>query len=153
MPPFLKAETNVSDQLLEFLNNCHSNINLTCKITPKKFLDTKIYCNNSSIITKMHRKVRKIILHWFSSIPSRYKRNENHRDLGRAERISSDFNNAKMLTHQKFHNAGYPSSFTNSAIRDYQHKQNKKQDQEDEYIISPNLLEIIDIAGVSIYPA
>ena len=47
-----------------------------------------------------------------------------------------------MLICQKFDNAGYPSPFTNSVIRDYEHKQNKKQQQEDEYIIPPNFFEI-----------
>ena len=46
-----------------------------------------------------------------------------------------------MLIRQKFDNAGYPSPFTNSVIRDYEHKQNKRQDQEDEYIMLSNLFE------------
>ena len=31
-----------------------------------------------------------------------------------------------MVIRQKFDNAAYPSLFTNSVIRDYEHKQNKR---------------------------
>ena len=69
-------------------------------------------------------------------------RNAIHGDLCRAECISSNFNNEKMLIRQKFDNASYPSPFTNSVITDYEHKQNKRQQQEDEYIIPPNFLKL-----------
>ena len=64
------------------------------------------------------------------------------RDLGRAERISSDFNNEKILIRQKLDNAGYPSPFMNSVIKDHEHKRSKRQDQEDECITPTNLLEL-----------
>ena len=51
-------------------------------------------------------------------------------------------NNEKMLIRQKFDSAGFPSPFTNSVIRDYEHKQDRRQQQEDEYIIPPNYFEI-----------
>ena len=44
---------------------------------------------------------------------------------------------------QKFYNTGYPSPFTNSVIRDYEHKQNKRQDQEDKYIVPPNFFKMV----------
>ena len=135
---FTRRKTNVPDQLLKFFNNYHPNIKLTYEINQVKFLDTKICYNNSSITTKVHRGVTKLTMQWSSGIPKRYKRNAVHGDLCRAERISSNFNNKKILIRQKFDNAGYPSPFTNSVIRDYEHKQNKKQQQEDEYIIPPN---------------
>ena len=74
----------------------------------------------------------------------------NHEDLYRAECTLSNFNNEKMLIRQKFDNAGYPSSFTNSVIRDYEHKQNKREHQEGEYIVPPNFFEIEKIGGFSI---
>ena len=61
----------------------------------------------------------------------------------RAERIASELNNEKMLLCQNVDNAGYSSPFTNSVIIDFEHKQNKRQEQEDEYIIPPNLFEIV----------
>ena len=70
--PSLKA--NFADQLLEFFNNYHPNIKLTYKINPEKFLDTKICYNNSSITTKVYRRLTKLTSHWSSSIPKRYKR-------------------------------------------------------------------------------
>ena len=36
-----------------------------------------------------------------------------------------------MLISQKFDNAGCPSPFANSVIRDYEGKQNRRQQQED----------------------
>ena len=39
-------------------------------------------------------------------------------DLCRAAHIGSDFNNKKMLIRKKTNNAGYPSPFKNSVIRD-----------------------------------
>ena len=52
------------------------------------------------------------------------KRNAIHGDLCRAERISSGFNNEKILIRLKFVNAGYPSPFMNSVIRDYEENRN-----------------------------
>ena len=139
---FIKRKTNLPDQLLKFLNNYHPNIKSTYEINPEKFLDTKICYNNSSIITKVHRRVTKLTTHWSSSVPKRYKQNAVHGDLCRAERISSNVNNEKILIRQKFDKAGCPSPFIYSVIRYYEHKQNKKQQQEDEYIIPPNFFEI-----------
>ena len=51
---FTRRETNVPDQLLEFLHNYHPNIKLTNEINPKKFLDPKICYNNRSITNKVH---------------------------------------------------------------------------------------------------
>ena len=43
-----------------------------------------------------------------------------------------------MVIHQKFDNEGYQSFFTNSVIRDYERKQNTRQQQECAYILAPN---------------
>ena len=135
------VKTSVPDQLLEFLNNYYPSNILTYEINPEEFLDTKICYNNGSIATKVHRWVTKLAPHWSLSIPKIYKWNGDHRDLCRVERISSDFNNEMMLIRQKFDKCN-PSPFTNSVIRDYEHKQNKIQQQEGEYIRPPNFFEI-----------
>ena len=148
------VKTSVPDQLLEFLNNYYPSNILTYEINPEKFLDTKICYNNGSIATKVHRWVTKLAPHWSLSIPKIYKWNGDHRDLCRVERISSDFNNEMMLIRQKIDKCN-PSPFTNSVIRDYEHKQNKIQQQEGEYIRPPNFFEIakrINVDGVSILP-
>ena len=85
----------------------------------------------------MHLRDAKLTTQWSSIIPKRYKRNAIHGGLSRAKRLSSKFNNEKMLIHQKSHNPVYPSSVTNSVIRDYEHKKNRRQKQEDEYITPP----------------
>ena len=92
---------------------------------------------NFSITTKVHRRGTKVTPHCSSSIPKRYKRNEIHADLCRAKRTSSNFNNEKMLI--RLDNADYLSPFTKSVIRGYEHKQNKRQQQEDKYSILPNI--------------
>ena len=87
------------------------NIKLTYEINPEKFFDIKICYYNSSITTKVHLRVTKLTPPLLSSIPKRYKQNAVHGDLCRAEHISSDFNNEKVLIHQRFDNAGYPTPF------------------------------------------
>ena len=60
-----------------------------------------------------------------------------------------------MLNRQKFENAVYPLPFTNGVIRDYEHKQNRRQQEEDEYITPRNFIwncERINIGGVSVLP-
>ena len=138
---FTRRETNFPDQLLEFLNNYYPSIILIYEMNPEKFLDTKICYNNGSIATKVHRSVTKLTPHWSSRIPKIYKGNAAHGNLWRVERISSDFNNEKMLIRQKFDKCNL-SPFSNSVIIDYEHKQNKRQQQEDECITPPNFSEI-----------
>ena len=87
--------------------------------------------DNSSITSKVHRRVTKLAADWSSSIPKRYKENAMHGDCCRAERVSSNFSNEKILIRQMCDNTGYPSPFINSAIRAYEHKQNRRQQQED----------------------
>ena len=70
---FTRRKTNIPDQLLEFLNNYHPNIKLTHEINPEKFHDTKMCYNNSSITTKVYRRVTKLIPPWPSSILETYK--------------------------------------------------------------------------------
>ena len=94
----------------------------------------------------------------FTTLVFRYSeemRNAIQGNLCRAERLLSNFNNEKMLIRQKFDNADYPSPFTNSVIRNYEHKQNRRQQQENEYIIPVNFFgncKRMNIGGVSILP-
>ena len=124
---FTRGRTDVPDKLWEFFNNYQSNIKLTYEIDPGVFLETKICYSNSWITIKEHRRLTEVTKHWFLSIPKSYKRNAFGGDLCRAECISSDFIKKKMLIHQKFDNADYSSS----VIRDYELKQNERQEQED----------------------
>ena len=119
------------------------------KSIQRSFLTPRYVYNSSLITTKVHQRVTNLTPHWSSSIPKRYKQNAIHGDLCRAERISSHFNN------EKFDNAGYPSLFTIRVIMDYEHKQNRRQQQEDEYIIPPKFLDVAKesvLAGFSYYP-
>ena len=70
---FTRRKTSVPDQTLEFFNNYHPNIKLTYEINPKKFPDSKISYNNSSINTEVHQKVTKLTPDCSSSIPKRYR--------------------------------------------------------------------------------
>ena len=64
-------------------------IKYTIEVIPDKFLDTEIIQNNGIITTEVNRKYRKLLVHWTSRIPKRYKRNSITGDLKRALRISS----------------------------------------------------------------
>lgn len=99
--------------------NCKRFVDDVFVTIQKSFFNTKIYFNSGFIASKMHLKVTKLAPRQSSSIPKRQKQNALYGDLRSAELIPSNFNNKKMLIHQKFYSAGYPSSCTDSAIRDY----------------------------------
>ena len=46
---FTRRKKNTPDKLFQFLNNYHQNIKLTCEISPKKFIDTKIIAINNTL--------------------------------------------------------------------------------------------------------
>ena len=65
---FTRCKTNVPEKLLEFLNNYHPNIKLTCEISPEKSLDN----SSCSVTIKVHQKATKPTGNWSSSIPKRF---------------------------------------------------------------------------------
>ena len=129
---------NQPDVLLDFLNNYHQNIKLTCEINPEKFLDTKLVKHNNIFTTEVFRKETKVTPHWSSHVPKRYKRNTINGELSRASRISSDFHKEKQQIWSKFKKADYPIPFINSVIKDYDKKLTSREEEE-EYLIPPNL--------------
>ena len=63
---------NQPDVLLDFLNNYHQNIKLTCEINPEKFLDTKLVKHNNIFTTEVFRKETKVTPHWSSQLQTKY---------------------------------------------------------------------------------
>ena len=63
---------------MNYFRNLTTTINLNMKYTiqvkPERFLDTKVY-NNSVITTKIKCSERKLLVHWSSKAPERYKKN------------------------------------------------------------------------------
>ena len=138
---FTRRKKNMPDKLFQFLNNYHQNIKLTCKISPKKFLDTKIIANNNTLKTAVFRKETKLTSHWSSCVPKSYKRSAFNGDLSRSKRISSNFGNETKIIKEKFVKAEYPLVFINSVLRDFNNKTIPPVADEDEYIIPPYLFE------------
>ena len=137
---FVQRKKNQPDQLFIVMNSYHKNIRFTIEIDPKKFLDTKLIRNDSTYTTAVHHKETKVTPHWTSAIPKRYKRNTINGELSRAAKISSNFEKEKKAIRQKFSNAGYPTPFVNSVIRDFESKQDGNPEVDD-YIIPPNFFE------------
>ena len=81
------------------------------KAITRSFLTLRYVLATIQSPSKCTKELQNLTPHWSSSITKRYKRNAIHGDLCRAEFISSDLNNNKMLIRQKFDNAVYRSSF------------------------------------------
>lgn len=94
---FTRCKTDISDKFLEFLNNYHSSIKLACEKKTEKFLDTKIYWNNNTIMSKDHKRFTKSTSYWSSSALTTCIWITIKRGLCRAQLIPSDFNSKKML--------------------------------------------------------
>ena len=134
-----RCQINTRDVLYDALNNYHPKIKLTIETNPQKFLDTEITYINGTIETRVHRKKTKLPIPWTSNIPKRYKRNSSIKTkLYRAKRISSNFTSEVTVIKNKFESSGYPRSFVNIIIREFNAV---KENNENDFIISPRLFE------------
>ena len=89
---YIKGKENGEDELYNALNFFHNNIRITIEKNPKKFLDTHILKNINGILAfKVVRENTQLPTHWSLAIPKLYKRNMIKRNLFRAIRIGSDF--------------------------------------------------------------
>ena len=119
-----RRRSDQPDTLFESLNK-HKKLSFTCEVQPSKFLDTKITKkHDNSFETSVHRKATKLPAHWTSKAPKRYKRNAINSDLSRAKRISTNFENEKLLIKDKFIRANFPKPFILSVIKNFEEKQN-----------------------------
>ena len=89
-------------------NKYHLKINLTIKVNPSKFLDTKIINNKGIIVTEAYCKTSKLTVDWSFSVPKRYKQNAGIGDLLRSKRVSSNFKMEIKVIKRKFKNVYYP---------------------------------------------
>ena len=89
--------------------------------------------------TEVNRKDRKLPVHWTSRIPKHYKKNSIRSDLNRELRISSSLKEEISKIRQKFLNADYLLRFINSVIKQSNEKLSETSNEEDDYILPPNL--------------
>ena len=61
-------------------------------------------------------------LHWTSKIPQRYKRSAINGDVNRSYQTSMNFDHEKETTREKYHLAGFPTRFVDSAIHQFHQK-------------------------------
>ena len=113
---YIRRKKNEPDSLFEKLNSYHLNIILTIEKNPTKFLDTEIIQCGCEIETKVYNKSKKLLVHWSSKIPTRYKRNAITGEYHRAKRIANDFNFEVKRTTKKFLSAGYPRNVIRNTI-------------------------------------
>ena len=113
---YIRRKKNEPDSLFEKLNSYLSNVKYTIEKNPTKFLDTEIIRHGCEMKTKACNNSKKLLVHWSSKIPTRYKRNVITGELHRAKRIANDFNfEVKRIT-KKFLLAGFPRNFIRNAI-------------------------------------
>ena len=101
-------------------------------------MDTEILHINGTIETRVHRKKTKLPIPWTSNISKRYKRNSTKTELYCAKQILSNFTSEVTVIKNKFESAGYPRSFVNIIIREFNAV---KENNENDFIISPRLFE------------
>ena len=69
----VRRKKNTKDELSEKLNTYHGNMKFTIEGNLSKFLDTEMVKRNSVIITKVHTRSEKFLVHSSSKIPLGYK--------------------------------------------------------------------------------
>ena len=84
---YRRRKKNELDELFSKINTYHPKMNLTIKINPSKFLDTKIAGNKNAF---SQHKNNKLPFHWKSTVPRNYKDNVIVGDLHCANIICPD---------------------------------------------------------------
>ena len=113
-----KKKKDKPDDLLECLNSYHPNIVFTVEENPDHFLDTSLtYVNKFNC--KVYKKPGKLLTHWKSEIPTKWKRNCITGTLHRVKRISSDFDNDVKTFETSFLSAGYPKHFISHTVNSF----------------------------------
>ena len=115
------------DSLLTSLNCYLPNINFTVEVNPSKFLDFNIEIVNGKVETSIYRKPNKILVHWTSKVPKRYKRNAVNGDLNRSYQISLNFDHEKEIIREKYDLPGFPTRFVDNVIHQFRQKLIDKQ--------------------------
>ena len=135
-----RRKKNQVDLLFNDLNNYHQNIKLTLELHPKRFLDINLEFQNGILKTSVHLKETKWPTSWNSKIAKKYKHNVIIGDLHRSKRISTNFTKEKHIIKNKFKKANFPTKFIDSVIKGFEYNEGNK-DQQDDFIIAPNLFE------------
>ena len=115
----------------------HSNIKLSIKVNPSKFLDTKLTNINVTYQFNVYRKNTKLPSSWTSKTPKRYKQNRINGDLHRSERMSSNFDEEIPRIKEKIMKADCPLRFINSVINEFQ---KGKECGDESFLIPTSLL-------------
>ena len=136
---FTRRRTQQStDQLFE---NLHKNIKITCVVSPEKFLDTRLICQDTTYLTEVHHKETKITPHWSSCTPKRYKRNAinsvtstEHKEFLQTspkKRKSFAINSLKLIIQ---------TILSVTSLREYDSKHSNENPGEDDELIIPTFL-------------
>ena len=116
---YVIRKKNETDELYNALNSYHQNIKLTLELNPTKFLHTEIIRSNGKITAQVYNKMKKLLVHWTSKIPVRYKRNTIIGELHRAKKIACNFDIEIKRIIKKYTAAGFPSRFVLSIMDNF----------------------------------
>ena len=102
------------------------------------FIDTNLEFQNGILVTSFCKET-KLPTPWNSKIPKKYKRNVIIGDLHRSKQLSTDFTKEKKIKN-KFKKVDFPTKYISSVIKSFECNERNK-DQQDDFIIPPNLYE------------
>jgi len=115
---FSKKKKGETDVLFERLNRYHPNIVFMVEENPDHFLDTAFSYSNK-FICSIFKKPGKLLTHWKSEVPTKWKRNCITGALHRAKHISTDFEKDIKTLETSFIKAGYPKCFISHTINNF----------------------------------
>ena len=115
---FSKKKKGETDVLFERLNRYHPNIVFMVEENPDHFLDTAFSYSNK-FICSIFKKPGKLLTHWKSEVPTKWKRNCITGALHRAKRVSTDFEKDIKTLETSIIKAGYPKRFISHTINNF----------------------------------
>ena len=93
---------------------------MAIEINPTIFFHTGIVITNGITETSFVSKESKILNHWSSAVPKKYKQNTSLGDLHTALKISSNFELEKQRIKNIYFSVNFPNSFIPSTFDSYQ---------------------------------
>ena len=108
--------------LFDWLNNYHSNIELTIEVNSSTFLNTNLTNINCTYKFNVYWRNTKLPSPWTSKTlwTKRYEQNTINGDFNRSKRISSNLDEEFPQIKEKFMKTDYALRFINSVVNEFQ---------------------------------
>ena len=123
---FSKKVENESDRMLERLNNCHRNIKFTVGEKPNQ---------TWTMLLSMKNKLSTAVWysHWYSQVPTNWKRNSMVGALHREKRLSTNLESDIKEITEFYLKAGSPKRVIQATINRFRHQTDKEESLIPEY--------------------